>query len=227
MYASHPAQKPVAAARNASTATSAAERSAEHLVPATYESEAAVRNAAPTMFAKRGGRASSSGALAEARLDELEVREAREAVPAAERQPDDELEREQREQPPPAGDDCDSREHSDDDLVEARRARVDDVEVAVRVREPWRLFASLCEVLHCTLGDRRGVWRPTGYARAQTASASTTVARRCPSLVRTYSTSGGRASRTSRRRTPACSSSIEALGERARRDRAERLPELA
>src|SRR3990170_8566461 len=41
----------------------------------------------------------------ENRLEELEVHEARQAVPASESQPDDELEGEQREQPPPAGED--------------------------------------------------------------------------------------------------------------------------
>ena len=57
------------------------------------------------MFANRGGRAVLELALAEDGLHELEVRQARQAVPATERQPDDELEREQREEPRPAGDD--------------------------------------------------------------------------------------------------------------------------
>ena len=51
--------------------------------------------------------------LAEARLDQLEVGEARQAPAAAEREPERELEREQREQPPPAGRDRDDREHPD------------------------------------------------------------------------------------------------------------------
>ena len=51
------------------------------------------------MFANRGGRVLDR-ALAEARLHELEVREARQAPAAAERQPERELEREQREQRP-------------------------------------------------------------------------------------------------------------------------------
>ena len=97
--------------------------------------KAAARKLAPTMFANRGGRASSSWSLAEERLHELEVREARKAVAAPERQTDDELQRQQAEEPRPAGDDRDERERSDDDLVEARRAGVDDVEVAVRIRE--------------------------------------------------------------------------------------------
>ena len=60
MYASQPAQKPVADASSARTATSDAERGAERAQPAAY-AIAAAEEAAPTMFAKRGGRASSSG----------------------------------------------------------------------------------------------------------------------------------------------------------------------
>ena len=58
-------------------------------------------------------------------LDELEVGEAREAPAAAERQPDDELQREHGEQPPRADGDRDEREDPDRRLVEARRAGVD------------------------------------------------------------------------------------------------------
>ena len=91
------------------------------------------------MFAKRGGRASSSCPSPERGLDELEVREARQAVAPSEREADDELQREQPEEPRPSRDDRDERERADDDLVEARRARVDDVEVAVGIREPLKL----------------------------------------------------------------------------------------
>jgi hypothetical protein len=54
------------------------------------------------MFAKRGGRESSSGPLADERLHELEVSEAREAVATTERQSDDELEGEEPDEPVPA-----------------------------------------------------------------------------------------------------------------------------
>ena len=50
----------------------------------------------PTMFANRGGRRVLDRTLAEARLHELEVGQAGQAPAAAERQPERELEREQR-----------------------------------------------------------------------------------------------------------------------------------
>ena len=75
-------------------------------------------------------------ALTEDRLNQLEVRQTREAVPTAEGQPDDKLHCEQRKQQPPAGKDREGREHSYDDLVETRRPRVDDIEVAVWICEP-------------------------------------------------------------------------------------------
>ena len=52
--------------------------------------------------------------LAEPRLDQLEVRDAGEAPAAAERQPERELQREQREQPPPARRDGEERDEADD-----------------------------------------------------------------------------------------------------------------
>src|SRR5581483_1271643 len=58
-------------------------------------------------------------ALAEARLDQLEVREARQAEAAAERQANEELQREQRQQPPPARRDRDNRHDADQRLVRA------------------------------------------------------------------------------------------------------------
>ena len=72
-------------------------------------------------------------ALAEARLEHLEVEDAGEAPPAAERQAERELEREQREEEPPARDDREERHEPDDDLVEARRALVDQLRVAIGV----------------------------------------------------------------------------------------------
>ena len=78
-------------------------------------------------------------ALAEARLDELEVEEAGEAVATPEEQSDRELEREQRQQPPRAHGDGDEREHADDELVGSRRALVDQLRVAVRVGVPGEL----------------------------------------------------------------------------------------
>ena len=96
-------------------------------------------------------------ALAEARLDHLEVGDAREAPAAAEREAERELEREQREQPPPAGEHGGERDDADDGLVDARRALVDHLRVAVRVSASG--FASFREVLHATT-LRRGRGRP-------------------------------------------------------------------
>src|SRR4029078_11588787 len=75
-------------------------------------------------------------ALTDVRLHELEVGEAWQAVASAERQTDDQLEREHTEEPRPAGHHGDERERPDDDLVEARRAGIEDVEVSVGVRAP-------------------------------------------------------------------------------------------
>ena len=72
-------------------------------------------------------------ALAEPRLDELEVGDAGQAPAPAEREPQRELEREQAEQRPPAGQDRDQREGADRGLVEPRRAGVDHVQIAVGV----------------------------------------------------------------------------------------------
>ena len=72
-------------------------------------------------------------ALAEARLDELEVGETLQAPAAAEREPDDQLDREQREQPPRPDGDGDERQDPDHRLVEARCARIDDRRIAIRV----------------------------------------------------------------------------------------------
>ena len=71
--------------------------------------------------------------LAEARLHELEVGDARQAVAASEDEADDQLRAEEREQEPPAGEHGDERQDPDRRLVEARRPRVDHVGVAVRV----------------------------------------------------------------------------------------------
>ena len=63
--------------------------------------------------------------FAETRLDQLEVDEARDAPAAPERQREPKLDRDQREQQPPAREHRDGREDPDDRLVEARRAGVD------------------------------------------------------------------------------------------------------
>ena len=87
--------------------------------------------------------------LTDQRLHEFEIREAGQAVAPPERQPDDELQSQQTEEPGQPGDDRDERERSDDDLVEARRARVDHVEIAVRISESHSLslhFGKYCTV---------------------------------------------------------------------------------
>ena len=71
--------------------------------------------------------------LAEPRLDQLEVRDAGEAPAAPERQPDRELQREERQEPPPPGRDGEQRDEADDDLVDARRALVDQLRVPVGI----------------------------------------------------------------------------------------------
>src|SRR4029079_6375957 len=74
--------------------------------------------------------------LADPGLHELEVDDARDAPAPAERQPDDELEREQAEDRPPAGHGRDQRQHADRELVGPRRTPVDHVEVVVGVGQP-------------------------------------------------------------------------------------------
>src|SRR5262245_38327494 len=74
-------------------------------------------------------------ALAQARLDGLEVGETRQAPAPAEGQAERKLEREQREQDPPAGRDGEDRHEADHRLVEPRRPRVDHGGVAVRIGE--------------------------------------------------------------------------------------------
>ncbi len=64
------------------------------------------------MFAKRGGRESSMRALAEARLDHLEVEEAREAEAPAEGEADQQLRAEQAGEPFRSRDERDQRERS-------------------------------------------------------------------------------------------------------------------
>ena len=101
--------------------------------PAAYASAAEPRTTRPTAFAKRGGRASSSGPSPNRGCSTSNQSEAGEAVAASEAEPDRELEGEQREQPPPAGGEREERDEADDGLVRARAARVDHVQVAVRV----------------------------------------------------------------------------------------------
>src|SRR5205823_5664472 len=61
----------------------------------------------------------------------------REAEAPPEDEADDELEREQRDEPVPAREHSDEGEDADRRLVEPRRARVDHSRFAVRVREPF------------------------------------------------------------------------------------------
>ena len=151
-------------------------------------------------------------ALAEDGLHELEVRQARQAVAAAEREADDELDREQREEPRPAGDDRRQRERSDDDLIEARCARVDDVEIPVRIRSPLR--PSLHFGKYCSLRSRPGCERveeplqPQALARQHVLDVRRAgVAHLAPKDAGTLELG-------------------ETLHQRRRRDGAERMPEL-
>src|SRR5205085_3399707 len=73
--------------------------------------------------------------LADERLNECEVRDARDAEAAAEEEPGGEVGRKRSEQPPPAGRDREKRNDPDDCLVDARRPRIDHRQVAVRVGE--------------------------------------------------------------------------------------------
>jgi signal transduction histidine kinase len=82
-------------------------------------------------------------ALAEAGLDQLEVGDACEAEAPSQREADGELECNQRQQPPLAGDDADQRQHADHRLVCTRRAAVDHVEIGVGVSCAVRAIHSL------------------------------------------------------------------------------------
>ena len=74
--------------------------------------------------------------FAEPRLEHLVVEDAREAPASAEHEPERELQCEQRQQHPPAGQHGDERDDADDCLVHARRPRVDHLRVVVGVRSP-------------------------------------------------------------------------------------------
>ena len=76
------------------------------------------------------------GPFAEARLHELEVGEARQAVAPTEGEADRQLCGQEPEDEPPAREHGDECEHADGRLVEARRPRVDDIEVPVRIGSP-------------------------------------------------------------------------------------------
>ena len=108
MYASQPVQNPVTAASSARAATRPPSTAPTVSNPSAHDAAAAPRNTAPTRLANRGGRESSSGPSPKMPLHDLEVGEARQAVPPSEGQADGELEREQAEQPPGAGRDRDS-----------------------------------------------------------------------------------------------------------------------
>ena len=71
--------------------------------------------------------------LAEPGLDQLEVGDAGEAPAAAECQPERELQREERQEPPPAGRDGEQRDQAHHDLVDAWRTLVDQLRVAVGI----------------------------------------------------------------------------------------------
>jgi hypothetical protein len=71
--------------------------------------------------------------LAEAGLHELEVQDARQTEAPAKNEPDRELGGQHRQQGPGPGREGGERAEADDGLVEARRAGVDDVEVAVGI----------------------------------------------------------------------------------------------
>ena len=88
------------------------------------------------MFATRGGRAVLERALAEARLHELEVREAGQAEPPAEHEADRRAAARaaRAATTSPSSTATTRRAIADRRLVEARRARVDHVGVAVRIR---------------------------------------------------------------------------------------------
>ena len=133
MYASQPVQTPVTAARSASAVTSAPRAKPSTVRPAAYASAAEPRTTRPTAFAKRGGLASSSGPSPYRGCSTSNQSKAGQAVAAPEAEPDRELEREEREQPPPAGGEREEGDEADDGLVRARAAGVDHVEVAVRV----------------------------------------------------------------------------------------------
>jgi hypothetical protein len=72
-------------------------------------------------------------ALADPGLDQLEVRQARQAEPAPERQPDRQLQRQQTKQPGLAGDHGDQRQRADHGLIRARGVGVDHLQIAVGV----------------------------------------------------------------------------------------------
>ena len=84
--------------------------------------------------------------LAHPRLHHLEVDDTRQAPAAAQREAQGELEREQREEAPPAGEHGHQRDQAYGGLDEARRPLVDDGEVAVGVGSPVGHGAPYCQV---------------------------------------------------------------------------------
>jgi hypothetical protein len=90
------------------------------------------RKAQPVREARRA--AVLDWALAESRLDDLEVEDAGKAVAAAVAQTDPELEGQQGQDRPEPADDGDDRSDADDGLVETGGPSVDDVHVVVGMR---------------------------------------------------------------------------------------------
>ena len=122
MYASHPAQNPVAAARQCERRDEDAEDGPNGIEPGEVRQEGRRQEDGADHVREPRRPRVLERSLAEVRLHQLEVGEARQAVPSPERQADDELEREQREKPRPTGDNRDEGERTDDDLIEAWRA---------------------------------------------------------------------------------------------------------
>jgi hypothetical protein len=85
------------------------------------------------MFAKRGGRLSSSGPSPSCGWSSSEVEQAGEAIASAEEEADRQLQPEECQQPPGAGGDAEQRDRTDDSLVCAWCTRVDHVCVPVGV----------------------------------------------------------------------------------------------
>ena len=206
MYISQPAQKPVIEASSASAGDEAAETGAQ-AVPAGEEGEtcrAQEDRADEVREPRRPG--VLERALAEARLDELEVGETLQAPAAAEREPDDQLDREQREEPPRPDRDGDERQDADHRLVEARCARVDDRSLAIRVggsHHASRLAEAAQFERTAGLarypGTHRTVHSQTAHARARRPRTSRRRLRRCGRLTTSTRDAPGRSPAPRRR----------------------------
>ena len=133
---------PAASRASAATSERRAQAPSGGAARRVREPDAAASTTRPTMFAARGGRASSSGPSPNRGWISSKYATHGRQNRRPNVEPDGQLQRQQREQPPPAGRD---REHGDvpiDGLVRPRRARVDHREVAVRVRRAASRVAS-------------------------------------------------------------------------------------